>query len=425
MRAGTAWREITPTEPIPLGGQMHVRLGERTRDPLTVNAAAFEEGNERAVVVSCDLCFLPTEFVQEVKRAIPAAWGVRLLIACTHTHVAPVTADWLPGGVRPWYLARLEEAIGQAVAAALADLEEVQLFAGAGYLEQMGWNRRGLRQDGTAEMYWGSWRADFAGVEGPRDGQVPVIFAQTAAGRIKVVLTSFATHPNCVEGEHYYSADLPGEVRRLLRLVLGEEVGVVYLTGAAGDTAPTIMEGNPENRQPWRGEEGLRRSGQYLAGEILKIMAETTAPMPGQGLRFAQEVLRIPLRPWPDDFDPEQLPWPGFREFFAKSRAEWPRRLAEESPVKVPVSVLRLGDAALCANPAELYCAFGLQIKQGSPAAVTLVAELADGYVGYVPTPEAIRRGGYSAYPGRQCQLIPQAGEMIVAATRRLLAEIF
>lgn len=45
MRAGAGWRDITPGEPIPLGGQMHVRLGEWTRDPLTVNlpSSGFQE----------------------------------------------------------------------------------------------------------------------------------------------------------------------------------------------------------------------------------------------------------------------------------------------------------------------------------------------------------------------------------------------
>ena len=59
----------------------------------------------------------------------------------------------------------------------------------------------------------------------------------------------------------------------------GDDVGVVNLTGAAGDTAPRIMEDNPQNHQPWRGEAGVVRSGQYLGGEILKVIAAQTKPM--------------------------------------------------------------------------------------------------------------------------------------------------
>jgi hypothetical protein len=318
----------------------------------------------------------------------------------------------------------LRDAIVETVGEALGDLEQAEVYAGEGYIEHTGWNRRGLRKDGTAEMYWGSWNEDFAGIEGPRDGRVPVIFVRGADGRVTLVLTSFATHPNCVEGGSFYSADLPGAVRQVLRSALGEDVGVVYLTGAAGDTAPSIMENNPEGAQPWRGEEGLIRSGHYLGGEILRVIGSAGHPMPDPLLVLEHRDLRIPMRPWPDSYDPEAYK-PGLREFYNRSCEQWPTLLERENPVTVPVTVLRLGDAAICTNPGELYCQFGLDIKAGSPAEVTIVAELTDGCVGYIPTPEAIERGGYSADPGLQCRLVPEAGQGIVVATHEMLRRAF
>jgi len=73
---------------------------------------------------------------------------------------------------------------------ALADLEPATLYAARGYIEQMGWNRRGMRRDGSCHMYWGSWKEDFVGLEGPRDGEVGVIWATNAAGQVKVVRLS-------------------------------------------------------------------------------------------------------------------------------------------------------------------------------------------------------------------------------------------
>jgi predicted neutral ceramidase superfamily lipid hydrolase len=241
---------------------MHVRLGQYTHDPLTVNAVLFDDGTARVAVISIDVCVLPDELVWTLQQACAAAVEIEaanVLIAATHTHVAPCTTGQLVGAPDPGFLARLEEAVVQAVGRAIANREECILFSGAGYLEHMGWNRRGMRRDGSCHMYWGSWRDDFVGIEGPRDGEVGVIFARRADGQVKAVVTSFSTHPNCVEGESFYSADLPGQVRKVLRGALGEEVGVVYLTGAAADTAPSIMENNPENVQPWRGETGLVR----------------------------------------------------------------------------------------------------------------------------------------------------------------------
>lgn len=426
MRIGTARADITPTEPIPLAGQMHRRLGERTHDPLTVNAAAFARGEERAVLVSCDLCFLPDDFVGEVRAACGKSHGItgsRVLIACTHTHVGPCTAAFLPGDeVTSAFMKKLHETLVRVVGEAMDDLEEITLYAGKGWIHQMGFNRRGLHKNGRADMYHGSWNDDFAGVEGPRDGEVPVLFARKPNGDIKLVIVSFTTHPNCNEGESYYSADLPGAVRSFLRHNLGQHVDVVYLTGAAGNTAPSQLENNKRNIQPWRGEEGLRRSGLYLGSEILQVIAATAEPMVNPTLHLAQATVRIPLRPWPDSFDPQNTFSPSY---YIGSREGWPRMLREENPVEVRLSVLRLGNAVICTNPAELYVEHGLAIKKDSPASVTLISELTDGYVGYVPTEDAFERGGYSTWPCPTSKLATNAGRIIVEHTKQLLRQAF
>lgn len=426
MRIGTASKDITPSAPLELLGQMHVRLGERTRDPLTVNAVVFHDGRRRAAIISVDVCILPDALARRLRLAAASAAIAAddVVIAATHTHVAPCTTDAIAGRADPGFLARLEEAVAASMARAVADLEEVELVAGTGWLEHMGWNRRGLREDGACHMYRGSWCKGFVGIEGPRDGGVGVICARRLDGMVKTVVTSFSTHPNCLEGEHFYSADIPGEVRRVLRAALGDDLGVVYLTGAAGNTAPSIMEDNPGDVQPWRGETGLARSGQYLGGEILKVIAAQVRPIGDPVLRLEQADVDIPVREWDAAVDIAEFAG-GMRDFFERSRDDWARRMREESPTRVRLSVLRVGDAAICCNPAELYCEFGLAIKERSPARATLVAELADGWCGYVPTPQAVRHGGYSAQASGVTWLVPEAGWTIVRRTRELLARAF
>ena len=67
----------------------------------------------------------------------------------------------------------------------------------------------------------------------------------------------------------------------------------------------------------------------------------------------------------------------------------------------------------------------GLAIKEASPACVTLVSELTDGYCGYVAIRDAYSRGGYSAVPVYSCKLDEGAGEAIVEGTKNLLAAAF
>ena len=68
---------------------------------------------------------------------------------------------------------------------------------------------------------------------------------------------------------------------------------------------------------------------------------------------------------------------------------------------------------------------FGLAMRAASPARVTFVTELTDGYCGYVPTPLAFSRGGYETWPAPSSQLAPQAGLQIVRATGSLLQNLF
>jgi hypothetical protein len=75
--------------------------------------------------------------------------------------------------------------------------------------------------------------------------------------------------------------------------------------------------------------------------------------------------------------------------------------------------------------PGEFFVEFGLQIKKASPARITLVVGLANGSIGYVPTPEAFDQGGYEPTPWRYSRLAPEAGAVCVESARRQLKSLF
>jgi len=423
VRVGTAWADITPNEKLSVAGQMCERIAQYTHDPLTVNAVVFADGDTMVAQVSCDICLIPDDFINRTREECSAKTGIpadNIIIGATHSHVAPNTIDTIPGKVSPAFMTDFREKIVDSVFRAVKDLEEAQIYAGKGFIEQMGFNRRGMHDGNKCDMYFGSWEKGFEGLEGPRDGEVGVLFAKRLDGSLKVVVSSFSTHPNSVEGESFYSADVAGAVRAYLRKSLGDDIGVVYLTGAAGNTAPSQLVDNVENIQPWRGEEGWKRSGMYLGSEIVKTIAGTVDPMVDPKLILKKETLKIPIMDYPEDI---VIGWDD--PHFKQAKLDWPRKTAEESPYTVRVSVIRVGDAAICTNPAEFYVEHGLAIKDNSPASVTLISELTDGFVGYVATREAYTHGGYSTWPAEGCKLAHDAGEKIVASTKGLLKEAF
>ena len=51
--------------------------------------------------------------------------------------------------------------------------------------------------------------------------------------------------------------------------------------------------------------------------------------------------------------------------------------------------------------------------------------ELANDYVGYVPTRQAFKEGGYEVMTARTSHLAPETGQMMVGAALALLEQLF
>jgi len=426
--AGFAEVDYTPAPGLSLAGQHYIRIAERTRDPLMANAVAMRQGHETVVIVAIDLCLVEPSFVAGTQRAFEDRTGLpaeRLLVHTTHSHVAPVAIPRFWGDPDPAFMEVLKESVLGAAQSAIARLEPVKVFSGIGKLDHLNWNRRCKYDDGSSVMHGSADRAGFLGTEEARDPNLGVIFFRNAEDKITGVIANFGTHPNCVEHGLYYSADLPGEVRRLLESMLGGDTGVVYLTGAAGNVSP-IIHAPGVTEQLWMGEEGLARAGLLMAGEIAKVIAQAIEPIGSPDLAVRHTQVAIPIRPYPSP-DERAYPnsWSGESQaFYRTCEADWPRKIREESPVEVRLNVIRVGDTMICANPAEIFSEFALAIREASPARVTLISQLTDGYVGYIPTPAAFDRGGYETWACATSKLSTGAGEAIVEATRELMAQV-
>jgi hypothetical protein len=92
--------------------------------------------------------------------------------------------------------------------------------------------------------------------------------------------------------------------------------------------------------------------------------------------------------------------------------------------VMVPLQAMRIGDAALAAIPCEVFVEIGLELKRTSPFPVTAVVSLANGYNGYLPTPEHHALGGYETWRARSSYLEVQASVTITRTLQEMLRRL-
>ena len=92
-------------------------------------------------------------------------------------------------------------------------------------------------------------------------------------------------------------------------------------------------------------------------------------------------------------------------------------------PREVEVQVITLGrDLAWVSLPGEIFVELGLAIKQDSPFRITIVVELANGTVGYVPTRRAYAQGNYEVVSARVAE---GSGELLVDTAIRMLKTMY
>ncbi|MGQ9732077.1 MAG: hypothetical protein ACUVX8_12490, partial [Candidatus Zipacnadales bacterium] len=221
------------------------------------------------------------------------------------------------------------------------------------------------------------------------------------------------------------SADWPYWMRTTITSVLNPSAHVVFLNGACGDVTQVD---NLSMREHEFGEKWARRVGQKVGAEALKVIAEAE-PSELLPLAAAQTELRLPTRQVSEErFQqalalvkseaPHDYEWCFAREVvLLHEQNRWePEGTAE-------IQAIQVGPAAWVANPAEYFCRFGLNIKRRSKFPYTWVVELANGCIGYVPTPEAMgpAGGGYEPRLALSSKLVPAAGQMIEDTSVALL----
>lgn len=429
-RAGGCTVNITPETPLKGYYGTEFYRGDEDSDVLA-HSVVFSDGARTAAVVSVDVTAIDRDFVLGIREECERKTGIPgrdIFIGATHAHSAPHAAPMFLEGVQPdpVYLDYLRRKLVHSVVEAHRRMVPATIRGGTGQTRGVVFNRRLLRPDGSAFLVIAPLDAGNPLYDpnsppaGPVDEDVPYLLFEDANGKPVGCIFSFACHDHAA-GTKYHHRDLGGRAGDVLRRRLGSDFATPYLAGACGD----VMWLDPK-----AGTKGGPKLAWWIGEQIASAIlsdAERREREEIQRVRSASAVYDISDRSaadsqYCDDLcrgdSPEELEFE--RRRYAPERAAVEAR--GETSCAVEIGAISLGDFAISANPAELFTEFGLEIRERSPFAVTLVSELTNGYCGYVPTEDGFRQRGYETHRTVfTSRLVKDAGRRITEKSVEML----
>lgn len=429
LQVGAHRLNITPPLGICMAGSFGVIRARDVWNDLYANALVIDDGGQEVAIVSVDVCFIDTEGYKDICRRVTEMTEIReenVLIAATHTHSGPTTGMDLDGiyEISEDYVSQFKRKVASAVRLAQMRKQPARAGAGAGENHDHVYNRRLAAPDGGIVMNWVDRRVvrDLES-EHAVDPSIAVVRFDDPEGNPIAHIVNYANHNNAAPFD-VVSADYAGIMGDHLRAIYGPGLVVLFLPGAAGNV--NWLDHRDPNPP---GPRLYREIGKSLAGTVLEIDAGLERIEPCE-IRVGHRKLRIPERPYRDydvTVDGTFGPPEAASDFWDAYRQAYERYKDLPLPVhEVDVHVVRFGDrVALCTNPAELFTEFGLQVKAESPVPYTMVSQLTNGLIGYVPTPDAFGEGGYEVrkMPGTSYMATDTGSRIVRAWTELLHAE--
>jgi neutral ceramidase len=449
IKAGAASVDFSIPHGIAITGRHEVHFSEGTRDPLGAHAIAVQREELMVAIVSLDLCVIEEEDVARIRVGIEKKLSIpqeNIFICATHSHSAPVTYRMFPYNLpNPEFIENVIESSVKSVCQAVVNIDDAKVYFGQVDDSIAGFNRRGIRFDGTADMYCGPTNnEDFATVEGPRDTAVSLVaFCRPDKREPFALLGNYSCHLGCMFSSPFFSADFPGEIRKNLRRLWGEDLTLTYLQGFAGDTCFTDMT-CPSNTM--FGEIGSKRIGLSLAGSFIRAFAQGPKGYDDVILAVERIVTKVPYREISEEeyqraksaytkiagedgsklrklnTQDISIVRPIYQDYDIVHIYELTKR---QDSYPMEVQVIRIGGAAIVGTSTEPFVAWGHKIKEFSPAMFTIPVGLANGFGGYVPTRRSFAGGGYQVRLEFTSRLVPEAGDIMVEAIQKLLFRMF
>jgi neutral ceramidase len=451
LKAGAYAIDVTPEPqmfPISANGGMGDNICKRAHDPLHARCLVLDDGKMKVVLAVVDSCMIPRELLDSAKDQAEKRTGIpakQMLISATHAHSCPTLGGVFQSEPDPVYSKYLAAKIAEGIDQANKNLTPAQIAIGAGHNDKQIFNRRWILKEPDSQsnpfgkldkkrMNPGNNNPLVSRSTGTIDPAVHFISAKSIDGR---PLAFFATY-----GLHYVGGVSGGELSGDYFAAFAAEMGkrlkaepaegkpsfvAAMHNGTSGDVNNVdFSQLKLPSYGPYERMQEVAASVAESATQAVEKAAYTkTAALAMKEIELTCKVRKPTAAEVADAKTQLEAvgsgPYGNMKDVYARETiklADYPET------VTFKLQAVRIGDSAIVTTPCETFTAIGLEIKKRSPIKNTWTISLANGYNGYLPTPEEHDAAGYETWRARSSYLEETASVKIVDALVRMLDEI-
>ncbi len=410
-----AQKEITPQESQLLcGHSARNKPFEYVIDPLFTRILFFKAPYSKSAIVSLDLCEVYDNWCDKLARKVENKLNLApksVSISATHTHTGPFASE---RSHNTSYINYMLKKVLETASEAKKKGKSVDVLT-CSAISDFGVNRR-FKDKKTGKIIM---RPNF---QGCIDRQLPVIAFRNDEKKLEAIIYNTAVHPTTI-GVSYFavSADYPGRIGFYLRKEFGEDVVTVPLTGSCGDVRPAVLSDDKQKFVDGTPDD-VDRFGKKTAASIIEALKDAKtvkgfADCTMLSVTVPFKLINIPTKKYLLELRSKDA------ELREKAQRIYdtlsPFEIAHDNPFW-PIDLDKLwvdtllkrknlddfvdgklfawfinGEIAVFFVPGELFSQIGISIKQLWSGQTSLLASYSNGNLGYMPSKEAIKEGGY------------------------------
>jgi hypothetical protein len=251
---------------------------------------------------------------------------------------------------------------------------------------------------------------------GPFDPQLPVLAFRAGDDKLRALLYNHSTHTIGTRTPGVRSPSFYGLAAQELETELG--CPVEFLEGASGSTHNVTAV--PVDEAVRRMKRAVRSALDEAQPHAVTRLASIKRPFEFKVRTFDEsteddKVARYCRKRIPPHADAVIDVFRAMRQVLADQQGQTRH---------TTLQAIAIGDVAVVGVPAEYFTTFGVEIKKRSPFPKTVVAELANDWIGYLPNLEAHQLGGYQTWMGLHSYAEPGTGERVADAVVSMLEEL-